>query len=75
MKASLIKALYVASYCIARSRKNYNEGTFLKSTAMDMLRCFGDDGKYMAELISAVPLSKFTVNKCIEKISKYFEDT
>lgn len=64
-KASLVATLEIAEAC-----KTFEEGEFLKKVMLKILNCFGKKGKEMAYLVNQVALSRTTVTRQIENISK-----
>lgn len=66
-----LKASYLASLSIAQNCKPFSDGIFIKKICKEMLSCFGESGNLLADEIEKVRLSRHTVARRIEELSKY----
>lgn len=51
---NIIKASYIASYEIARSKKTLSEGLFIKDVCVKMLNCLGNAGKNVSTIFLVI---------------------
>lgn len=71
MQHSSLKASYIISYNIAKSKKPFVEGEFLKRNFEEALKCFGHTCEKSLECISSINLSRSTVSRRIIDLSSY----
>lgn len=57
---------YIQSHAIATYKKPFSDGTFVQSSAVLMLECFGEMGDQMAQIFKDIPCSRQTIASKID---------
>jgi hypothetical protein len=66
-----VKASYLVSIAIAKSKKPLSDGDYIKSTMISVLKCYGEKGSEMAKMVSSIPLSRCTITRRISDLNEY----
>ncbi|KAM8718054.1 hypothetical protein ACLKA7_004714 [Drosophila subpalustris] len=72
---SLLRASFVVSYNLAKAQKPLQDGEFIKTTIIDVLNSFGNEGQEMSKLVAEVPLSRRTMTRRVNAISGQLKET
>lgn len=70
-KKQLKNASIAAGLMLAKQCRPFEDGEFFKQMAREIFNCFGEKGKSAYELIENIHLSRYTIARRTEKISKY----
>ena len=71
----LKEASYLLAWNIARAKRSYGEGEFIKKNLEDVIKILDPENKKLQRSIAQVPISRHTSERRIGSISKNIENT